>query len=285
MGVDVVQIHTGKGRVLEFNVTVTIQHVLTLLLVILAVGDHLVLGTGRSLHRRDGPTGNTGILIAGDRIVGLQGVGPTEAIVHTFRARVHILEAVAAIDVDAGCITGEVRLELDVPLRLTGLVGVGFSIAAGANIHGGGHVLRPQQQKRGRRNVVGTDGAGTRGNKRVELVVTFVAQRGGGTQRVVSPRIVAVVLVGVQLHRLTELAKITAAFDAIGGLAGFAQRGKQDRDQQSDDPDDDEQFNERKALGLRTILTLHDEAPFDASLKKPVRANLFGSCRCRINMI
>src|SRR5205814_4407946 len=79
----------------------------------------------------------------------------------------------------------------------------------------------------------------------------------------VRARIAALILVGIEHHGLTDLAQVTAALDAVGSLAGARERGEKNRDQQSDDPDNDEQFHERKALGLRLgTMQLHKEAPF-----------------------
>lgn len=56
-----------------------------------------------------------------------------------------------------------------------------------------------------------------------------------------------VMVLGVEIHGLPDGAQVRHAGSAMGMFAGPPKRGKQDRNQQRNDADDDEQFDKRKA--------------------------------------
>jgi hypothetical protein len=58
------------------------------------------------------------------------------------------------------------------------------------------------------------------------------------------------VVIGVELHRLADLAEVAGALDPVGVLPGPVQRGQQNRHQNGNDADDDKQFDQRESPGF-----------------------------------
>jgi len=65
-------------------------------------------------------------------------------------------------------------------------------------------------------------------------------------------------LVGVEAEADANLPEVAGALDGAGGLAGLAERGQEDRDQQRDDADDDEKLDERERGTRDAALAAHE---------------------------